>query len=507
MVQASKCIFLIWNLGRSSRFGIPPRADRVKCGIGNVPQKQKVIGLVGERPFQTVSGEKPVNTTLLTYVSAGGLHVPPMVIFKASRVKPEWREYAPSGYAVRASESGYISTKLFADYGEKFVKFLRESNLMTPGIKHVVLLDLHKSHLFNSSYMEYMQANNIEVCSFPPHCTHILQPLDDLPYAMLKRKFQKELISFNLQVAGEKLSKQQFFRVLIPAFSGAFQPEIIRKGFKNTGIYPLNQDAPKLKQLGPSQVYDKCKSNAVNCSFRHFRYWLPNWLLCWFCTNLFLFSSTCSKRVIGSFCMASGSHNFNLIFHCCYRWRRCKTTSGRWWDPPASHRKAGSRSCSWGSCNYAWNIRRRRWPAWYCCSKWGCIDGKRSHGCGKPMQMKKSNDSKDTYVWRCRKVHKIFGPKSTYTVKDVKLSIRHQSWLVDAKLSLELILELIYLWSQGFSQGEIIHELKLSNKTVTEWTNFFQESCIWADKQQCTYRGKWSWSWNRREQIWKKEIP
>ena len=177
----------------------------------------------------------------------------------------------PSGYAVCASESGYISTKLFADYGEKFVKFLRESNLMTPGIKHEVLLDLHNSHLFNSSYMEYMQANNIEVWSFPPHCTHILQPLDDLPYAMLKRKFQKELISFNLQVSGEKLSKQQFFRVLIPAFSGAFQPEVIRKGFKNTGIYPLNQDAPKFKQLGSSQVYDKCKSNAVNCSFWTFQ--------------------------------------------------------------------------------------------------------------------------------------------------------------------------------------------------------------------------------------------
>ena len=32
--------------------------------------------------------------------------------------------------------------------------------------------------------------------------------------------------------------------------------------------------------------------------------------------------------------------------------------------------------------------------------------------------------------------------------------------------------------SQGFSQGEILHELKLSNKTVTEWTNFFCESCI-----------------------------
>ena len=280
-----------------------------ECGIGNVPQTQKVIGLVGERPFQIVSGEKPVNTTLLTYVSAGGLHVPPMVIFKASRVKPEWRKYAPSGYAVHASESGYISTKLFADYGEKFVKFLRESNLMTTGIKHVVLLDLHKSHLFNSSYMEYMQANNIEVCSFPPHCTHILQPLYDLPYAMLKRKFQKELISFNLQVAGEKADQAAIFSgFLIPAFSGTFQPEVIRKGFHNTGIYPLNQDAPKLKQLGQSQVYDKCKSNAVNCSFRHFRYWLPGWLPSWLpcCTNLFLFSSTCFMWVTESFMWEAG---------------------------------------------------------------------------------------------------------------------------------------------------------------------------------------------------------
>ena len=108
------------------------------------------------------------------------------------------------------------------------------------------------------------------------------------------------------------------------------------------------------------------------------------------------------------------------------------------------------------------------------------VNGSRLHGCGKPMQLKKTNDSKDTYVWRCRKIHKVIRNNGIYTVKDVKLSIQHQSWIVDAKLPLEIILELIYLWSQGFSQGEILHELKLSNKTVTEWTNFFRESCISA---------------------------
>ena len=108
------------------------------------------------------------------------------------------------------------------------------------------------------------------------------------------------------------------------------------------------------------------------------------------------------------------------------------------------------------------------------------VDGRWVYGCGKPMQLKSTNGSKDGYVWRCHKVHKIMKNSITYTVKDVKLSIRHHSWLVDTKLELQIVLELIYLWSQGFSQNEIIHELKISNKTVTEWTNFLRESCIYS---------------------------
>ena len=96
------------------------------------------------------------------------------------------------------------------------------------------------------------------------------------------------------------------------------------------------------------------------------------------------------------------------------------------------------------------------------------------------MQLKKTNDSKDGYVWRCRKIHKIIRNNVTYTVKDVKVSIRHHSWLVDTKLELEIVLEFIYLWSQGFSASEIKHELKLSKKTITEWTHFLRESCIYS---------------------------
>ena len=37
----------------------------------------------------------------------------------------------------------------------------------------------------------------------------------------------------------------------------------------------------------------------------------------------------------------------------------------------------------------------------------------------------------------------------------------------------------LFVVSRFFS-GEILHELKLSNKTVTEWKNFFRESWISA---------------------------
>ena len=93
-----------------------------------------------------------MNTTMLTFVSAGGLSLNPMLIFKASKIKTEWREVAPSGYMLRPSATGYISAKLFYEYGEYFIKFLKKSDILTGNKKVLLLLDMHKSHLFNLDF-------------------------------------------------------------------------------------------------------------------------------------------------------------------------------------------------------------------------------------------------------------------------------------------------------------------------------------------------------------------
>ena len=231
-----------------------------ECGIGDVPKPQAVVGVTGERSFQTVSGEKSTNTTMVTFASAGGLVMKPMLIFKASKVKNEWRDAAPSGYFLKASQSGYINSTLFYEYGKEFVNFLKEKHILTGDSKALILLDLHKSHLFNYEFMTHMKKNNVEVCSFPPHCTHVLQPLDDVPFGNFKREYDNELLHMNRVLCGNKMNKKQFFRVFVPAFTTGMAPEFIRKGFENTGIYPYNPEAAKLKNIEASTVYDRCKS-------------------------------------------------------------------------------------------------------------------------------------------------------------------------------------------------------------------------------------------------------
>ena len=82
------------------------------------------------------------------------------------------------------------------------------------------------------------------------------------------------------------------------------------------------------------------------------------------------------------------------------------------------------------------------------------------------MELKETNDNKDKYMWRCRRVHKVEKSGQKYVTKDVKLTICHQSWLVDCKIPIETVMEMIYLWSQAFSIHEIMHKLKISNKTA-----------------------------------------
>ena len=123
----------------------------------------------------------------------------------------------------------------------------------------LLLMDLHKSHIFDSDFMKMIRDNNVEVCGFPTYCTHLVQPLDNTPFAHFKIEWQKELIVLNWYLCGHIMSRQQFFRCFIPAYQTGMTPEAIRKGFHNWGIFPYDRNVPKFKIIVPSTIFDRCK--------------------------------------------------------------------------------------------------------------------------------------------------------------------------------------------------------------------------------------------------------
>jgi transposase-like protein len=107
------------------------------------------------------------------------------------------------------------------------------------------------------------------------------------------------------------------------------------------------------------------------------------------------------------------------------------------------------------------------------------IGAVRAGGCEAEMTLKAVKDRADKVTWRCRRVHSVSKSGKRAKIKDVKLSIRAMTWLEDSNLPLGIVLELMYLWSQGATQSEIQHETRLSHQTIVEWCAYLREVTLY----------------------------
>ena len=226
-----------------------------ESGCVDVPNKRiKVVGEKGFKANRITSKEQGETTTVLTFANADGEHVPPMVIHKGGKVNAAWLRDAPIGVDVRASVNGWINHGLFLEYSTRWLRWMKNHKMLDR--PHILLLDSHKSHIYNIRFIRLMKEFNIHVLAIPPHTSHHTQPLDSSPYARLKHTWTEGLHEYLFQNAGNVLPKAQFFKVFWPAWRRAMNPATIISGFRKTGIFPFNPDAISAKALGPSTVYD-----------------------------------------------------------------------------------------------------------------------------------------------------------------------------------------------------------------------------------------------------------
>ena len=105
------------------------------------------------------------------------------------------------------SPSGWITSELFLSWlREIFLPEVetRRSLIGKWSAKAALVMDGHKTHV-TDDVKALLDDNNVEVLIFPPHSSHLLQPLDLLVFGLWKKKikqisFSEPLSSFSIKI-------------------------------------------------------------------------------------------------------------------------------------------------------------------------------------------------------------------------------------------------------------------------------------------------------------------
>lgn len=119
--------------------------------------------------------------------------------------------------------------------------------LFLPAVQHlsgdpgvILFVDGHHSHL-SLELIQVAKVKCVHLVCFPPHMTHILQPLDVSVYHPVKHYWTKVLKDFKLESMGENVSKSVFPSLIRKLWEGSFKPSHIVSAFCAAGLHPLDR--------------------------------------------------------------------------------------------------------------------------------------------------------------------------------------------------------------------------------------------------------------------------
>ena len=107
-----------------------------------------------------------------------------MVIHKGQRVQRDWSTNMPISVTLAATMKGYITKAKFHQYSVNFIKYLDLFKLLNK--PNLLIIDLHKLHVYNIAFYEEMKEHNVHVLAIPPHTSHLVQALHFTPFVQFK---------------------------------------------------------------------------------------------------------------------------------------------------------------------------------------------------------------------------------------------------------------------------------------------------------------------------------
>lgn len=175
--------------------------------------------------------------TAIECVSASGVAVPPLLIFKAKhtntgwipgQVPPDWH-FSTSNSRCTSDSHGYewLTTG--------FAPSTKPNGLLT---RRLLIIDSHSSHITTNVIALCMQ-NAIDLLILPLHTSHLLQPLEVGVFAPLKRALACETDAALRHDTG-RIPRVQLVEMYVRARERALTSHNILSGWRGAGLVPLS---------------------------------------------------------------------------------------------------------------------------------------------------------------------------------------------------------------------------------------------------------------------------
>ncbi|KAI4464238.1 hypothetical protein MML48_3g00009674 [Holotrichia oblita] len=208
--------------------------DEKGCRL-TLHHQQTVLAKKGAKLVHLVAPEHGENVSIVACANASGVAIPPTVLFKGKRMKPEWKDNLPHGSLALMTSKGSMNVQTFTIWLEHLAKYKLEG-------KCLLIFDGASCHL-DPSIVDVAERHNITLLCLPSNTTHELPPMDKAVFRSFEHHWDEQVLLFWTKYKDRALTKQRFGEIFSVVWDKAMTPANIKSGFSATGIFPYNPDA------------------------------------------------------------------------------------------------------------------------------------------------------------------------------------------------------------------------------------------------------------------------
>jgi hypothetical protein len=169
-----------------------------------------------------------------------------MLIVKGEVILERYLNDIPDDYLLATSDTGYTNDEISVMWARHFVQYSKPEN---PSEKRLLLFDGFDSHC-TREFLEILEHHDVIPYRLPSHTSHFLQPLDVGCFQPYKH-WHAEAVDAATRTGCTNYNKSEFLAAIESIRAFTFKKETIRKGWKDTGLWPLNWSkiSSKIAQL------------------------------------------------------------------------------------------------------------------------------------------------------------------------------------------------------------------------------------------------------------------